>query len=157
MTIITTNQLSARTTLVLKFAFLLALYAAAIWIIVGYVSNALIGFVDLNEPIAQFTAEDYGRVLLAPTTIAVGVTAWLLRGRWFDLRTPQLFVAGVAMAIACMPIFLLVLFLFQSLLHFERFSTDAWAVASRLLSIITGVLVGQILRLRRKTSTSAYV
>jgi hypothetical protein len=151
------HPVSNRSTTLVKYAFLLVAYAVTLAIICGTLVNLLVDNFHVHFPRVNFTLANLLAPLLGPNTIAVAVTAWLLRRRWADLRASQLLVPAVGMAIATPIVSLILLAAAQALFHFDQLSVGAWAVTWRLAGVTTGVLVAQLLRLRRKTSTLSYV
>ena len=157
MTTSTVQPVNQRSTTLLKYAFMIVAYSITLSIICGTVVNLLVDKLHAQVPRADFTLPELLQPLVAPGTIAIAVAAWLMRRRWLDLRAAQLLVPAVGMAILTPLVFLLVLAGAQSVFHFEQFSMTAWAVTWRILITISAVLVVQLLRLRRKTSTLSYV
>ena len=141
----------------MKLAFLIVAYTALLMVLSGTVLNVLVDKFHTQGARVEFTLGQLMWMLIAPGTIAITVTAWTLRERWFDLRTPQVLVAALAMAVITVPIFLVIGLGTDALFHYERFSPTAWRMTVQLLMVLSGVVTAQVLRLRRRSTTSAYV
>ncbi len=145
------------TAAVMKLAFIVIAYAVAAVLLNGTVLNLLIDNFHAQVPRVEFTAWDILGALGALPTVGLAIAAWTLRDRWVDLRMPQLFVPVVVMAALTTPVFILILAGLNWLLHFERFSVTTWTITWRILPVVAGLAVAQLLRLRRRSTTSAYV
>jgi len=157
MTTSTVQPVNRRSTTLLKLAFLIVAYGVALWIFLGTLVN-----LGIDKQYVQGVREDFALTSLMkmfpfPCTIAVAVAAWFLRRRWMDLRIPQLLIPAVGMALITPLAFTLIFYPSHYALRYDRFSTTAWAVAWRVLMVVTGVLVAQLLRLRRQNSSLSYV
>ena len=139
------NPVRVPSTALIKFVFLILAYAAVFYFGAGAFVDKLAAYI--GRP--QIPHSHFPWVFVAPNTIALAVTAWMLRRRWIDLRPPQLFVAGAAMAIASIPIWLAVVLGFNAVFNFATMSQATWRIVLTLMLLISGVLTAQVLRLRR--------
>ena len=155
----TANVLRAntRSTTLVKYAFLIFAYAVALWVFVGTVENLFVDKLHVQGVREDFALTSLVKMFPFPCTIAVAVAAWLLRRRWLDLRVSQLLIPAVAMALITPLVFMVVFYPSHYALHYDRFSATAWGAALRVLLVVTGLLVAQLLRLRRGSSTLSYV
>lgn len=151
------KQATPNTLALTKLAFLVFAYVGAAVVITGTMVNLLVDKLHAEAPRFEFTLGDILGAMAALPTIVIAIAAWIMRDRWIGLRTPQLLVAAVAMALLNTPVLLLIVAATNALFHFEHLSPTTWGIVWRILVVLSAVVVAQVLRLGRRSTTSAYV
>jgi hypothetical protein len=129
-----------RTLLGFKISVLLGIYGAACAVLALWLSQVMRSYGELAVLGARYSLA----LFLIPNVLSFALSAWFLRGRWTNLRVPQMLVVSILSAAVTIVVATGCAFLFSAFVERSQVVSE---IAGKTTMVLPGIIAAQLLRI----------